>query len=49
MYKCKDIEDKCFNVGPLLCTSIELEENLNNDLDELNQACDRVDNGTILE
>ena len=48
MYKCKDI-DKCFNVGPLLCTSIELHKNLDNDVDELHQACDRLHNDSILE
>ena len=49
MYECKDMEFECFDVGPLLCTSVKLDKNLDNDLDELNQACDKVHNGTILE
>ena len=49
VYECKNIKGKCFDVGPLLCTSVELEENLDNELDKLSQACDKVENGTILE
>ena len=49
MYECKDIGDKCFDVGPALCTSVEVDDNLDNDVDTLHQASDRVQNDGILE
>ena len=48
MYKCKDIEDKWFDVGPSLCTSIALDKNLDNDLDKLNQACETLEQKMVL-
>ena len=48
MYECKEV-DECFDVGPSLCTSVELDENLDNNVDKLHQACDRVPNDSILE
>lgn len=49
MYDCDDAVDENFDVGPVTCTSIELDDNLDVDLNELNQACDRVENKIILE
>ena len=48
MYECKDV-DECFDVGPSLCTSVELDESLDNDVDKLHQAYDRVHNDSLLE
>lgn len=49
MYHCDDVEGADFDVGPALCTDLELEENLDIDLDKFNEACDRVGNERISE
>ena len=48
MYDCDDMEDDHFDVGPMLCTSLQVEENLEIDSEELSQACDRVINNDII-
>ena len=48
MYDCDDVEDDHFDVGLVLCTSLQVEENLEIDSEELSQACDRVINNDII-
>ena len=38
MYNCNGAEDEHFDVGPMLCTMVEIEQNLEIDADELHKA-----------
>ena len=49
IYDCEDVLDENFDVGPTSCTSLEIEDNLHNDLHELDLADERINGERILE
>ena len=42
MYNCNVAEDEHFDVGPMLCTIMEIEQNLEIDADELHKASEKT-------
>ena len=42
MYDCNGAEDEHFDVGPMLCTTMEIEQNLEIDANELHKASEKT-------
>ena len=42
MYNCNAAEVEHFDVGPMLCTTMEIEKNLEIDVDELHKASEKT-------